>query len=176
MLESGILASKLPNLNYIDTININVLELIIEPAVIRNENGTSRYSEEKADISFTCKIDTSSVRNQMAIAMDTPLFLLNMIVPETLYIRLDYTIEKNEQGEWASTNGFIGVNGRTAKDSEVLLNLLIDFVFPVEEEMSLDTLSSEFGNILVQGVELLGNISIKAEIGSNKDNGIILTI
>ena len=176
MLSEGVLASKLPNLNYIDTIKINVLELIIEPTEIDDGNGNITYANDSAKVSFTFKFDTSSVRTQMATAMNTPMFLLDMIVPETMYITVDYNIEKNELGDWVSSDSFIGINGRTAKDSEILLNLLIDFIFPPEDEMTLEKFSSECGNILIQGMELLGsNVEVRTNV-EGKSNGIVLTI
>lgn len=175
MLSEGMLANKLPNLNYIDTIKINMLELIIEPEVVSESGGVKIYSQDSATVSFTFKFDTSSVRNQMAKAMDTPMFLLNMIVPQTMYITVDYKIEK-ENGEWDSSESFIGINGRTAEESKILLELLIDFIFPEEDQMSLEKFSHECGNILIQGIALLGNIKLSTTTGSGNSNGVILSI
>lgn len=175
MLESGVLAGKLPDLNYIDTININILELIITPnSKMVDEQPV--YSEDSAKVSFTFKFDTTSVRNQMAKEMDTPLFLLNMIVPKTLYITVDYNLQKNVEGYWSAIDGHIGVNGRTVKDSEILLDLLIKFIFPESDQMTIEKLSNECGNILIQGMDLLGDIKIKNNIGSDNANGITLSI
>lgn len=176
MLESGVLASKLPHLNYIDTIKINILELIIEPTMITNGNAETIPATDSAQVSFTFKFETSAVREQMAESMDTPLFLLDMIVPKTMYITVNYDIYKDNVGEWQANNGYIGVNGRTAKDSEILLNLLINFIFSEDADMSLELFSNECGNILIQGLELLGDITVSSNIGSSKANGIILTI
>jgi len=175
--ESGILASKLPNIKYIDTININVLELIIEPNQI-GTNGDEEpiYDSNSAKVSFTCKIDTTAVRAQMAKAMDTPLFLLNMIVPKTLYITVDYEIQKNTSGQWESDDGAMSVNNRTAKDSKILLNLLVDFMFKKEDNMTVDKFCQDFGNIMILGMDVFGEIEVKAGIGDSDNNGIILTI
>ncbi len=176
MLESGILASKLPNMQYIDTININVLELIITPTQFTDEEGNIYYDSESANISFTFKIDTSSVRTQMASAMDTPLFLLNMIVPKTLYVTINFNFYINDEGVWAVKDNNMAVNGRTAKDSEILLNLLIDFIFTEEDQMTIEKFSNEFGNILITGMDMLGQIRVNSNIGSSKSNGVTLTI
>ncbi|MBR2908910.1 MAG: hypothetical protein IKC11_01010 [Clostridia bacterium] len=176
MLEEGVLASKLPHLNYIDTMKINILELIIQPTLKTNGNAESIYANDSASVSFTFKFETSAVRGQMAEAMDTPMFLLDMIVPKTMYITVNYDIFKDLSGDWQAKNGHIGVNGRTAKDSEILLNLLINFVFPEEENMTLEIFSNECGNILIQGLGLLGDITVTTDIGSSKANGIVLTI
>ena len=176
MLESGVLASKLPHLNYIDTIKINILELIIEPTKVTNGNAEIVSSTTSANVSFTFKFETSAVRGQMADAMDTPMFLLDMIVPKTMYITVDYDIEKDADGDWHANNGFIGVNGRTAKDSEILLDLLIKFIFPEEDQMTVDAFSIECGNILIQAMGLLGDIKVASDIGASNANGITLTI
>jgi len=175
--ESGILSSKLTHLEYIDAININVLELIITPETIgSNGNAEPIYATDKANVSFTCKVDTSSVRSQMASHMDTPIFLLNMIVPKTIYIQVDYNLQKDQNGEWHSEKGNIGINGRTAKDSEILLNLLIEFIFPAEDEMTIDKLCESFGDIIIQGIEIFGEIEIKSNINGSGENGVLLKI
>ena len=108
--------------------------------------------------------------------MDTPLFLLNMIIPQNLYISVDYNMLKNEHGEWTSDDGNMAVNGRTAKDSMVLLDLLVDFMFPVEEEMTVDILQSEFKNIIIMGIDILGNVSVCADIDAYGSKGIKIII
>lgn len=175
--ESGVLASRLPNIKYIDTININLLEIIIEPKILEtSQEGEIIYNQESAKVSFTSKVDTSAVRNQMAKAMDTPLFLLNMIVPETLYITVDYNIEKNIDGEWENDGGFMSINGRTAKDSQILLDLLVDFIFTEEEEMTATKFCNEFGNIIILGLDVFGDVIVQTNVDDTGLNGIILAI
>ena len=55
-----------------------------------------------------------------------------MIVPETMYITLDYTLEISDEG-WVYSDGAIMVNGRTAEQSHILIDLLISFIFPTAE-------------------------------------------
>ncbi len=175
MLDSGILASQLPNLKYLDTININILELIITPTEFTDNEGNVYYDTDSANVSFTFKLDTSSVRTQMAHTMDIPTFFLDMIVPKTMYITINYNLFIDEYGVWQVGEGSIAVNGRTAKDSEILLNLLIEFIFPEEDQMTIDKFSIEFGNILIKGMDMLGQIRIKANVQASS-NGVVLTI
>ena len=175
MLDSGILASQLPNLKYLDTININILELIITPTEFTDNEGNVYYDTNSANVSFTFKLDTSSVRTQMAHTMDIPTFFLDMIVPKTMYITINYNLFIDEYGVWQVGEGSIAVNGRTAKDSEILLNLLIEFIFPEEDQMTIDKFSIEFGNILIKGMDMLGQIRIKANVQASS-NGVVLTI
>lgn len=170
MLNSGVLAEKLPNLRYLNTLTFTMLEVIITPDVIIGEE----VDPNSAHMEFTVKIDTSSVRTQMANEMEMPLFLLNMIVPKTLYISVEFDLSINE-GEWVYTNSSIGVNGRTSKQSEILLNLLIDFIFPPEDQMTLERLNEEFGGVIINGLELLGNVQFTNSIYSTSQNGVILT-
>jgi len=163
MLMKGILAKKLPNLEYINTLTINVLELIITPEELSNG-----FNPDSANIHAYFKIDTTNVREQMAKEMGTSLFLLNMIIPDTLYVSVDYTLELADDG-WTYSNGNISLNGRTAKQSEILLNLLISFIFPAEDEMNIDKLTNEFGNILQSGLDMLGRVEYV-------ENGIIVTV
>ena len=175
MLDSGILASQLPNLKYLDTININILELIITPTEFTDNEGNVYYDTDSANVSFTFKLDTSSVRTQMAHTMDIPTFFLDMIVPKTMYITINYNLFIDDYGVWQVGEGRIAVNGRTAKDSEILLNLLIEFIFPEEDQMTIDKFSIEFGNILIKGMDMLGQIRIKANVQASS-NGVVLTI
>lgn len=175
MLDSGILASQLPNLKYLDTININILELIITPTEFTDNEGNVYYDTDSANVSFTFKLDTSSVRTQMAHTMDIPTFFLDMIVPKTMYITINYNLFIDGYGVWQVGEGSIAVNGRTAKDSEILLNLLIEFIFPEEDQMTIDKFSIEFGNILIKGMDMLGQIRIKANVQASS-NGVVLTI
>lgn len=138
MLELGMLSKKLPNLEYINTIGINILELVIEP-----EELASGLNPDSANIHAIFKIDTANVREQMSLKMGINMFLLNMIIPNTLYLTVDYNLELLDEG-WGYTEGNICVNGRTAKQSEILLNLLIDYIFPEEEQMDLEKLTSDY--------------------------------
>lgn len=174
MLESGILASQLPDIRYLDTLKLNVLELIISPTKI-GDGDQAQYSTKSASVSFLFKLDTTSVRSQMAVEMDTPLFLLNMIVPKTIYISVSYNLAQNDSGDWDIDDGHVGINGRTEKDSEILLNLLIKFIFPPEDEMTTAKLSKECGSILVKGLNLIGDMSLYPAKG-DRGNGVILNI
>lgn len=173
--ESGVLASKLSHIKYINAVNINILELTITPTMLQDEFGQTYCDPNSANASFILKINTTSIRSQMAKAMDTPEFLLNMIIPKILYISLDFNLEKGEDGNWICHDSKIGVNGRTEKDSEILLNLIIKFVFVPEDEMTIEKLSSDFGNILIMGMDVLGDIQVTSNQNTNS-NGIILTI
>ena len=175
MAESGVLASKLPNLKYLNDMSMNVMEFIVSPAVV-SEGDKFAYSSNKADISCTFKIDTSLVRAQMAKEMDTPTFLLNMIIPKNMYIKVDYTIALDSSGKWVIEHEDMGINGRTAKQSEILINLLVGFVFPEEAEMTRSKLTEICGKVLIDGIELLGDLSFEYNIDSSGTNGVIITI
>lgn len=157
MLEQGKLSEKLPELEYIDTMKINILELIIKPA----ENNL-------VNMHAIFKIDTSEIREQMAQEMGISSFVIDMIIPDVMYITLDYSLTL-EESVWKYREGNISVNGRTSQQSKILLNLLIDFIFPAEDNMDLTKLTNEFGNILQTGLEMLG----KAQY---VDNGIIINV
>lgn len=163
MLSLGLLEKKLPDLMYINTLKINILELIISP-----EELAEGINPDSANIHAIFKIDTVNVREQMATEMEISSFLVDMIIPDILYITIDYNLELADDG-WQYIDGNISVNGRTAKQSEILLNLLIDFIFPKEDNMDLNKLTNEFGNILQSGLEILGQAEYK-------ENGIIISI
>lgn len=175
ILASGVVESNLQNLNYLSDISITVLEFIVNPKTVQNgENFT--YSNNSADISSTFKIDTSLVREQMAKAMDTPLFLLNMIIPKTIYITVNYSISLGEDGNWKIDEKEMGINGRTAKQSDILIDLMISFIFPTEDEMTKDKMIEACGQVLLSGIEFLGDLSFEYNIDGTGTNGVVITM
>ena len=166
LVEDGFLIDMLPNLNYLNIINMSILELIITP-----EEG----SETKANISFLTKIETIDIREQIAAQMDTPLFLLNMIIPDVLYFSVSYDIDLEKSEAERVSNGSIAINGRSAKQSKILIDLLVDFIFPAEEGMDLNKFTSTFGNIILEGIDVFGSFKFVSNIGTNSlQNGIVV--
>lgn len=175
IVASGVLQSNLQNLNHLNDLNITVLEFIVSPKVIQNQENFV-YSKEKADILCTFKIDTTIVREQMAKEMDTPTFLLNMIIPSTLYVTVNYSLSTEGDGVWKIDSQDMAINGRTAEQSEILINLLISFIFPKEDEMTKDKLTETCGQILLEGIDLLGDLSFEYNIDGKGGNGVTITI
>jgi len=169
MLQSGVLVDKLPNLKYINTLYMSCLQVKIYPEYV---DGV--INENKADLSFIIKLDTSSMRGQMAEEMQMPIFLLNMIVPNTMYITSNITLEVRD-GEWVYEGGGIGINGKTEKQSKILLNLLIDFIFPKEDNMTIEELESSLGDVVIKGTSLLGSARFTDSIYSSMQTGIVVT-
>lgn len=170
LLEDGILVDALPNLNYLNTINISLLEVITKPA---SDASTDDNYFNEADISFIAKINTTDICEQMSAQMGTPIFLLNMIIPETLYFTVSYHIDISEETPTQS-NGSIAINGRTEKQSKILINLLIDFIFPEEAEMDLEKFTKELGNLAIEGIEALGDFKFVENIDGKGQNGFIV--
>ncbi|MBR2391828.1 MAG: hypothetical protein IKB06_05005 [Clostridia bacterium] len=166
LVEDGFLVDMLPNLNYLNIINMSILELVITP-----EEG----SETKSNISFLTKIETVDIREQIATQMDTPLFLLNMIIPDVLYFSVSYDIDLEKSEEERVSNGSIAINGRSAKQSKILIDLLVDFIFPAEEGMDLNKFTTTFGNIILEGIDVFGSFRFVSNIGTNSlQNGIVV--
>ena len=84
-----------------------------------------------------------------------PIYLLKMIIPDTLYLEIKYDIDlaNNEQ----RTNGSIEINGRSSEKSEALMNVFIGFIFDEKEEMNLEKFIVEVGNVALQGIDALGD-------------------
>lgn len=173
-LSDGVLVDALPELNYLNVINITMLEIIITP----DKDSLSDGYYTKAHVSSIMKIDTVDIREQIAEQMDTPLFLLNMIIPDVLYFSVSYDIDLDkevDEDRILDASGSIAINGRSEKQSKILINLLIDFIFPAEEEMNIEKLTSELGNVIVSGIETLGDFKFVDKIGSqNKQNGVVV--
>ncbi len=173
-LVDGILVDALPDLNYLNVINIKVLEIIITP----DENSFDGTYFTKAHISSIMKINTNDICEQIAEQMDTPIFLLNMIIPEVLYFSISYDIDLNKETDDEVTPeaaGTIAINGRSEKQSEILINLLIDFIFPETDEMNIDKFTGELGHVIESGISTLGDFKFASKIGSqNKQNGVVV--
>jgi len=168
LLDSTEFSDILPNLNYIDTINMSLLELTIVPKTI-DEN---QIDTTNAHIEFIVKVETTEVRSQMAKEMDIPVFLLNMIFPETLYLTANYNVNIDNSGSksvWTTSDGTLSVNGSNGEQSEILLELLISFIFNEEDNMTIEKLVTNFGYIIEQGVELFGEIEFADGLGFFKD-------
>ena len=173
-LSDGILVDALPELNYLNSINISVLEIIITP----DKNSFDGEFYTKSHVSSIMKINTTDICEQIAEQMDTPLFLLNMIIPEVLYFEVAYDIDLNKQSEESAivdASGTIAINGRSEKQSEILINLLIDFIFPEDESMNIDKFTNELGSVIVSGIETLGDFKFACEIGTQKkQSGVVV--
>ncbi len=161
LIDNGILLDALPDLNYLNVLNISILEIIL--TIDEKSKVDDHY--EKANISFITKINTIDIREQIAEHMDTPLFLLNMIVPDNLYLSVSYDIDLTKAETERVSNATIAINGRTAKQSKILMNLLIDFIFPEEDDMDLEKFTTTFGDIILQGIDVFGEFKFVKNIG-----------
>lgn len=169
-LGDGILVDALPDLNYLNILNISILEVKITP----NEDVKNADYYDKANLAVIMKIETKDICKQIAEQMDTPIFLLNMIIPDVLYFSISYDIDiKGEEIE--TSNGSISINGRTEKQSKILIDLLIDFIFPEEDEMDMEKFTVELGNVIVKGIEVLGDFEFAGNFGAgDKQNGVVV--
>ncbi len=170
LIENGMLTDALPNLNFLNVLNVSVLQVIITPDE-ESIDANDRY--DSAEISFIAKIETDDIREQIALQMQTPEFLLNMIIPDVLYFEVvyDFDLAKNENER--IKNALIAINGRTSEQSEILINLLIDFIFPADEQMDLQKFTSEVGKIALEAVDALGEFKFVTNAEPNQ-NGIYI--
>ncbi|MBQ8451797.1 MAG: hypothetical protein IJ538_03370 [Clostridia bacterium] len=171
MLKSGMLADAVPNLNYLNvTEDMTLLEVIVTP---KESSKKTDGTYTAANISFMIKLDTEAVREQIAEQMATPLYLLKIIIPDQMYFKISYDFDLDETDENRS-NGQISVNGKKASQSEYLLNILVDFIFPKEDEMTLEKFTNEVGNIALKGIDALGDFKFLSEIDGKKQNGFLI--
>lgn len=169
MLENGMLVDALPNLNYLNTINITLLQVVVTP----DEDAVDGEGYSAGNISFIVKINTVDVREQIAVQMQTPSYLLNMIIPDNLYFTVSYDFDLKGQDS-DRTNGTIAINGRTAEQSELLINLLVSFIFPEEENMNLEKFTKSLGDIALQGIDALGECKFIKNVDGKNQNGLLI--
>lgn len=152
-LNNGLLEDSLSNLNYLNITKLTLLDLIVTPDDEAYDSETKTYT--KAKIDFIIKIDTTNLREKIAEQMDTPVYLLKMIIPDKMYFQVSYDIDLLKENN--KTNGTIAINGRSPEKSENLVNLLISFIFNEKDKMDTQKFIDELGNVAVQGIEALGD-------------------
>lgn len=165
LIENGLLNETLPNLNYLNMINISILELIID----QNEESKEGDYYSRAAVTLIAKLETTDIREQIAKHMETPLFLLNMIIPDNLYFEVHYEIDLAKSSEERISNATIAINGRTAEQSKILMNLLIDFIFPDADNMDLEKFTTDFGQIILSGIDFFGDFKFVSNAGKNRN-------
>lgn len=177
MLESGYLVSYLKDLSYFDTLSFEAKEIVLTPGEPTKTTEASTQYSSSAHVSLTIKLNTTNAQKHMAKEMDVPLFLLDMILPNYLYITSTYDLKILDNNEYEVTNATLGINGRTPKQSSILLNILISFIFPAEDEMTPDKLSEKFGDILNSGLKILGDVQFcKETTAAGDQNGIFVSL
>ena len=164
------------NLDYFSTLSIEAKEIIVQLDEIEAESNGYQFSE-KAHVSFTIKLDTKVAQGVMAEKMDVPYFLLNLIMPDYLYMTTSYDVEILDDGGYEITNAEIGINGRTPKQSEILMNMLLTFIFKEDEQMTISKLGETLGSALSDGMNILGNIKFcRTVVAGETLNGIMVSV
>lgn len=172
IIQSDILAQNLKNLNYIDTMNISILDFVILPDLDTYNETTLSY--ERADVKAIVKINTEELCEQISIQMQTSKSLLNVIIPNNLYFVVDYDIDLMTRDNHDATVS-ISVNGKSAEKSETLINLLISFIFPTEDEMTYDKFTSLIGSIALSGIDALGDFRFVDFDKENNQYGLMFS-
>ena len=152
-LDNGLLEDSLSDLNYLNITELSVLDLVVTLNEKSKIDDTNTYT--KANIDFIIKVNTTKLREQIAEQMDTPIYLLKMIIPDVLYFEVSYDIDLEEEEN--RTNGVIQINGRSPEKSEALINVLVGFIFDEKEEMNLTKFVNEIGDVALQGIDALGD-------------------
>lgn len=152
-LDNGLLEESLSDLNYLNITELSVLDLVVTLNEKSKIDDTNTYT--KANIDFIIKVNTTKLREQIAEQMDTPIYLLKMIIPDVLYFEVSYDIDLEEEEN--RTNGVIQINGRSPEKSEALINVLVGFIFDEKEEMNLTKFVNEIGDVALQGIDALGD-------------------
>ena len=183
ILNTGILVSNFKSLSYLDTLQMEVKQLTITPIELESSNSKLasetllNYSSHSANLSLTVKISTESAKKQIAKNIDAPQFLIDWIIPETMYITASFSIDRNESNEIIYTNTSLSINSKTPKQSEVLLSLLISFIYPDSANMTIDELTTELAKLTISGLELLGNFEyVQIETKTSSAFGIKLEL
>ena len=172
-LGNGLLETSLSHLNYLNITKLSLIDLVITPDETTLNGESKTYT--RAIVDFIMKVDTTNLRDKIAEQMNTPIYLLKMIIPDTIYFEVNYQIDLLEKEN--RTKGTIAINGRSAQKSENLINILIGFIFNEEDEMNLSKFTNEIGSVAMQGIDSLGNFKFKkinGKAGIIVNEGVVL--
>lgn len=191
IIDAGLLATNYPGLDAIDTLNMELKQIIITPkkeSLKINEKQFLPETDEKsaeryiksttydANIKLTIMLDTISARQQICSNLNMPKFLVDWIIPDYIYVTCQMDTYKNENGERLYDNTNIAINSKTPKQSEVLLKLLLSFIYP-ENSYTPESFSNELSSLAIQGINMLGQIEFAYfETASSIQSGVKLTI
>lgn len=185
ILDSGVLVSNFPDLAYLDTLQMSIKQVLISPSELspsddeydsKIEDSKIQYSPTSATLSATVQINTESARQQIAKNLDAPKFLIDWIIPDSLYVSATFYTCNTENGR-VIQKPELSINSKTPKQSEVLLKLLISFIYPDNKNMTIDDLCTQLGNLVLTGLDLIGSFNfIQIVVGSTSDFGIELTL
>ena len=171
-LKADALTNDIPNISFLDTSNIDILELSINPQTTEVNVETNI-----ANIDIITKLNTKAIRSQMAKNLDTPPFLIDWLIPDIMYLKFTFDVKINSDGDYEYNNCALSVNAKTAEQSEVLLNLLISFIYPEEQNVTIEVLSNEFCTLATSCINILGDYSyIKTNLSTSIKNGIYLVL
>lgn len=183
ILDSGLLVSNFSSLSYLDTLQMQIRQLSITPIEVESPNSALAseqlldYSSNSANLSLTVKISTESAKQQIAKNIEAPQFLIDWIIPEEMYITASMATKIDDEGNRIFTDTTLSINSKTPKQSEVLLSLLISFIYPDSENMTIDELATELGSLVVTGLDLLGDFEyVQVETKTTSAFGIKLQL
>jgi len=190
IIDSGILATDYPGLEAIDILNIELKQIIVTPNQEtlkdnekQHDEDTDENSYEKyinattpdANITITVKLDTVSARQQISTNLNMPKFLVDWIIPDAIYATCKMDTKINDSGERIYENSSIAINSKTPKQSEILLKLLLSFIFP-DNSYTIESFANELSALAIQGIDQLGQMefAIIEQSSGTKNSGIKL--
>lgn len=172
LLQDNILVDALPDLKYLNIINISLKQVVFVVDEESYDEETQTYT--KANISFIAKIDTTGIREQIAAQMNTPIYLLKMIIPDSIYFSVEYDVDLTKTEDERILEGSVGINSKSAKQSEIVVNLLIDFIFPEDANMTIEKFTVDLGEIVLEGIDFFGEFKFINNLGVKQNQAGIL--
>ena len=170
-LQTELLKISIQDLKYIGLENIEILDFVINLNDEDFDEILNIYS--KANVSLDIKIKTNKLKSQIANQMETPDALIKIIIPDEIYFTVNFEIDLENQSEIIK-NCEVSINGKNTEKSEVLINLLIEFIYPKEENMSIEKLSINISNIVIESLNSLGEFQFVKNVDNSNLNGIII--
>lgn len=149
VIKSNVLTTT-PNLNYLNTTSTSI---DVKQVSITKTSDETEILPTKANLQTTIKLDTASLRSTMAKNLDTPTFLIDWLIPDVMYLTSSIDIELTDKVNFSNVT--LSVNTKDSSASKVLLNLLISFIYPETENITIESLASEFGTLFIDSFKLL---------------------
>lgn len=171
-VETGVLVSNSSalsylgsDLTYLDTLKMSIKQFIITP-IFETEEDTSTNS---ARLVVTIKIDTSTARTEISQNLQTPKFLIDWIIPSSIYLTGRFEIMNAGTKDQSIEHALLAINSKTPKQSEVLLKLLMEFIYPNQTDLTIESFTASLGDLVLTGLASIGKFEFTTE---GKSNGV----
>ena len=94
---------------------------------------------------------------------------------DKIYFEAEYELDLTKEESERVQEGVLEINSKSAKQSEIVIGLLIQFIFPESDEMTIEKFTADFGDIILQGIDFFGKFTFVDNLGvKGNQTGILV--